>query len=779
LVIVWHSRKQGGPHGGIYGQRYSAAGAAVGGEFRVNAGTDKKQADPSVAMDAAGNFVVTFTAQKADGSSSGIVGRRFDSGGTAVGAEFVINSFGSGKQQYASVAMGEAGWFIVTWSSFEEDGSGYGVYSRRFDAAGNAVEGAVRVNVTVANDQVNSAVAVRGTRFMIVWSGNGPGDTAGVFGLRPEAVVIPAGIVVSPLSGTTTEGGGSASFSIVLESRPAAEVTISLASSDASEGTVSVGSLTFTPANWDVPQTVVVRGVDDGEDDGDVVYRIVAGAAVSDDAGYDGMDAADVSLINADDDVPVVVEVEVELSASGETLNYLEDDGSVVVDGGMTISASGAVVVEGATVVISGGYVAGEDRLQYSERSGITGVWDAGGGALTLSGRASVQEYQAALRSIMYSNSSQNPSEPTRTVTFTIRPGRAPAIRRIHVVAVNDAPRNSVPSDQPTPAGRPVMFTGERAIRVGDVDAGDGVIQVMLSAQYGKLSLANRSRVQVLSGGDYELVLRGTVSEINRVLDGLSFVPAEGFAGRGELRIVTNDLGNHGVGGALSDSDTIGILVVAAPRPPEEPPASPGGGDAGGGGGGGQVMPADPGDGETRHDPGGGQAAGEVVVQGGEGAAGPGEVPPLPAVGRVEPHWEPLEAVAMLNHPGPPIGGPGVMVTLPAMEKRSLMYEMTLLQDGLNSLAQQFGSEATASTLLIGNAAGAAALVTVGYVIWAIRGASLLSSLLASLPAWRWLDPLPVLQSREDEERKRRRKRKAGVAEEPEEDERELRLLMD
>ena len=38
-------------------------------------------------------------------------------------------------------------------------------------------------------------------------------------------------------------------------------------------------SLTFTPANWNTPQTVTVTGVDDAIDDGDVAYTIVTAAA--------------------------------------------------------------------------------------------------------------------------------------------------------------------------------------------------------------------------------------------------------------------------------------------------------------------------------------------------------------------------------------------------------------------------------------------------------------------------------------------------------------------
>ncbi len=113
-----------------------------------------------------------------------------------------------------------------------------------------------------------------------------------------------AGITVSPVSGNTTEAGGQASFQVVLNSRPTANVTISLANSNPAEGTLSNATLTFTPATWNVAQTVVVTGVDDFVADGNITYAIQTGPAISADAGYAGLDAADVTLVNRDDDAP-------------------------------------------------------------------------------------------------------------------------------------------------------------------------------------------------------------------------------------------------------------------------------------------------------------------------------------------------------------------------------------------------------------------------------------------------------------------------------------------
>ena len=73
-----------------------------------------------------------------------------------------------------------------------------------------------------------------------------------------------AGITVTPSSGPTTEAGGAATFTVVLNSEPAAAVAIGLTSSDVTEGTVSPTSLTFTPSGagiWSTPQTVTVTGL--------------------------------------------------------------------------------------------------------------------------------------------------------------------------------------------------------------------------------------------------------------------------------------------------------------------------------------------------------------------------------------------------------------------------------------------------------------------------------------------------------------------------------------
>ena len=121
-------------------------------------------------------------------------------------------------------------------------------------------------------------------------TGNDDGDTPG--------------ITVNPTSGlTTTEAGGTAQFTVRLNTVPTADATIALSSSDTTEGTVSPSSLTFTPANAQTAQTGTVTGQQDTIADGNVACTIVTGAATSSDPNCGGRDPADVAVTNTDDEV--------------------------------------------------------------------------------------------------------------------------------------------------------------------------------------------------------------------------------------------------------------------------------------------------------------------------------------------------------------------------------------------------------------------------------------------------------------------------------------------
>jgi len=81
------------------------------------------------------------------------------------------------------------------------------------------------------------------------------------------------------LSGSTSEPGGTATFTVVLNALPSGTVDVTVVSDDLTEGSVTTGSiLAFTVGNWDVPQNVIVTGVDDAVVDGNISYSVTATA---------------------------------------------------------------------------------------------------------------------------------------------------------------------------------------------------------------------------------------------------------------------------------------------------------------------------------------------------------------------------------------------------------------------------------------------------------------------------------------------------------------------
>ncbi|MFO0888458.1 MAG: Calx-beta domain-containing protein [Isosphaeraceae bacterium] len=197
-----------------------------------------------------------------------------------------------------------------------------------------------------------------------------------------------AGVTVTPTSGlTTTEAGGTASFTVVLDSQPTANVTIGVSSSDTTEGTAAPASLTFTPANWNIPQTVTVTGVDDFVDDGDVAYSIVTAAATSTDANYNGLNPADVAATNLDDDtagITVSPTSGLVTTEAGGTATF-----TVVLDSqptaNVTIALSSSNTAEGTVSPISLTFTAANwDTPQTVTVTGVDDAVDDGDIAFTI-----------------------------------------------------------------------------------------------------------------------------------------------------------------------------------------------------------------------------------------------------------------------------------------------------------------------------------------------------------------------------------------------------------
>ncbi|MGV3525072.1 MAG: hypothetical protein ACO1RX_12650 [Candidatus Sericytochromatia bacterium] len=142
FVVTWTSHMQlnGGASHHVFGRRFAADGSASSGEFLVNTTTTySAKASPTVAMDAEGDFVVAWESQVQDpASDAGIYAQRYSSTGLALGAEFQVNTYVTGNQSSPTLAMGSGGEFCTVWDSVSQDGDATGIFVRCFGANGLA-----------------------------------------------------------------------------------------------------------------------------------------------------------------------------------------------------------------------------------------------------------------------------------------------------------------------------------------------------------------------------------------------------------------------------------------------------------------------------------------------------------------------------------------------------------------------------------------------------------------------------------------------------------------
>ncbi len=155
------------------------------------------------------------------------------------------------------------------------------------------------------------------------------------------------------------------------------------------------------------------------------------------------MASANSNTQTRDINITAVNDAPVEASIEGSALGYTENAGAVAITSTIAISDVDDTHIESAVVQITGNYANGQDVLAFTNQNGITGSWNATNGTLTLSGSATLGQYEAALRSITYTNTSDNASTATRTVSFTVNDGSANSntqTRDFNITAVNDAP---------------------------------------------------------------------------------------------------------------------------------------------------------------------------------------------------------------------------------------------------------------------------------------------------------------------------------------------------
>lgn len=177
---------------GVFGRIYGADGQPLGESFQVNSTIRGVQHSPAVAAATDGSFVVVW-AGRGVADKDGIFLQRYNSQGERLGDEVTVNATLGGIQTSPSVAVGDNGVFIVSWSG-AGTGDASGVFFRRFNSEG-ALASEVRANSTVADDQTDATITtLDGNGFVVGWQSRWQ-DTAdwGVYTQRYNSVALRVG----------------------------------------------------------------------------------------------------------------------------------------------------------------------------------------------------------------------------------------------------------------------------------------------------------------------------------------------------------------------------------------------------------------------------------------------------------------------------------------------------------------------------------------------------------------------------------------------------------
>ena len=120
------------------------------------------------------------------------------------------------------------------------------------------------------------------------------------------------------------------------------------------------------------------------------------------------------------------------------------------------------------------------------------------------------------------------------------------------------------------------MFSSEdgNAISIADFGTGTQPVQTTLSVTNGTLLLSGIAGLTFTAGGNgtASMTFTGTVADIDRALDGLSYTPNIGYTGRDTLSISRNDVGSDGSQTAFT---IVNIVIPKFSSHASTPPSLP------------------------------------------------------------------------------------------------------------------------------------------------------------------------------------------------------------
>lgn len=254
-----------------------------------------------------------------------------------------------------------------------------------------------------------------------------------------------------------------------------------------------------------------------------------------------------------DGDAFYIDNVRIEYSPS--FIAYAEDQSPAKIAPEITVADADSTQLSGAKVQITGNFVSGEDVLGFVDQNNITGSYNSTTGILTLTGIATLAQYQAALASVTYSNTSAL-STATRTISITVDDGQGTnhgsntVTVDVTVTAVNDT----------------LNLSAADWAASGPIDLGGGVNVLNVAADGTDISSSNTPTVAHVDTGN----LTGTSGDNTITLTGLqldNIIIGSGTIDLGagncdtiNLKSTSADLNTLGA----TDASIVGVEAISA-----------------------------------------------------------------------------------------------------------------------------------------------------------------------------------------------------------------------
>ena len=272
----------------------------------VTAGDDADTTDDSVTL-------MTHSAASADSDYSGIA---------IAGVGVTVRDNDTAQVTGVSVDAGNAQ-LVVNWAAVD-NATGYKVQWKSGSQNYNTGNRQFTVTSGTTTSRMITGLT-NGTEYTVQVSATRTGANDGPPSAEAKGTPAAPGVTVSTTTLTVTEQDSTGgSYTVVLDTEPTADVTVTVAGHAGTDVTRAPGTLTFTMSNWDTAQTVTVTAGDDADTTDDAVT--LTHSAASTDNDYSGIAIDEVAVTVSDNDTAQVTGVSVTSGNAQLAVNWTAVD---------------------------------------------------------------------------------------------------------------------------------------------------------------------------------------------------------------------------------------------------------------------------------------------------------------------------------------------------------------------------------------------------------------------------------------------------------------------